>query len=608
MRCQFKKLYILQNIFFVCLIVCAPFSAEGNTLRSRCFILAPEKKALFPCKKAPLLKGVNFSAPKGGSAKILARDYSFDSLNPYSEKGNSAEGIEATFATLMGGSLDQKGVLYPYIIESYISSNDGRVLELHLREKAFFHNGELISSEDLKFTILLLKEKGGARYKETASHIQSMTIVSDQIIRIEFDRADKRLIYQFLKFPVFSRNDPEIQNFSSTKRGLLGSGPYNLQHSSQSKVSYKRQKNWWGEALEINKGRYNFDELSFLYFKNFYTALQSFTKGGYDIRRELRAKAWENAYRFPAVEKGLVKKEKFMRENLSGLYAIFLNTRRYPLNILEVRKALNLVFDFEWLNKTRFYNFYKRIYTIFINIPLFEQVTNFFIKPEVEILQNFFKKGRLDALLTEIERHAEEGLKNTSKREKQKYALKLLQKAGFFIKNGKLYDAKNKRPVELEFLTAKSGMKNLLIPFKTDLKKIGIELKIKTLSSPAYWERIGRYDYDMISRFLDPITSLGADQRRYWSCKNLTKKWGENYAGVCDKDIEVILDNIFKESSSSTLKVLAKLLDRLLFSRYYFIPMWYTDDIYIAYWKGLEFPDHWLSGVQFYTWWRKDSE
>ena len=122
----------------------------------------------------------------------------------------------------------------------------------------------------------------------------------------------------------------------------------------------KRDRNYWGRDLPINRGFWNFDEVRIDYFRDANSHFEAFKKGLYDVRAEHDPGKWETAYDVPAVRDGRIVKERFttgMPKIFSGL--VF-NTRRPVFSDIRVREAIGLLFDFEWLNHNFFFDKYER--------------------------------------------------------------------------------------------------------------------------------------------------------------------------------------------------------------------------------------------------------
>src|SRR5512145_3114777 len=103
---------------------------------------------------APRRARAQASPPRGGTLKITAREPTV--LNNGIQSGIHA-GIPGCqlFAGLL--SLDDKFQPRPYLAEKWETSKDHRVYTFHLVQGATFHDGKPVTSEDVKFSIEMVK-------------------------------------------------------------------------------------------------------------------------------------------------------------------------------------------------------------------------------------------------------------------------------------------------------------------------------------------------------------------------------------------------------------------------------------------------------------------
>ena len=116
-------------------------------------------------KTGELVKGGVFSQI-GPERQYNQSFLTFNSLNTYILKGDGAQGMELTFATLMGPSTlfapthDEPDALYGFAACAVRRSADGLAYRFLLRPEARFHDGSKLTAHDVAFTLNLLKDKG----------------------------------------------------------------------------------------------------------------------------------------------------------------------------------------------------------------------------------------------------------------------------------------------------------------------------------------------------------------------------------------------------------------------------------------------------------------
>src|SRR5882672_6526788 len=110
---------------------------------------------------------INPSAPKGGmfstipSVRTYNQSYfTFSSLNAFILKGEGAQGMDLTFATLMARAADEPDAVYGLAAKSVQISPDKLTYRFTMRPEARFHDGSKLTAHDAAFSINTLKVKG----------------------------------------------------------------------------------------------------------------------------------------------------------------------------------------------------------------------------------------------------------------------------------------------------------------------------------------------------------------------------------------------------------------------------------------------------------------
>ena len=102
--------------------------------------------------------------------------------------------------------------------------------------------------------------------------------------------------------PVLPKHAIDVATFeNSTLAKPIGSGPYVVAEVDPGKsVTFKRDPNYWGRDLPINRGLWNFDELRFDFYRDDNAYFEAFKAGLYDVRSETDPSRWQTGYDFPA--------------------------------------------------------------------------------------------------------------------------------------------------------------------------------------------------------------------------------------------------------------------------------------------------------------------
>ncbi len=326
---------------------------------------------------------VNPNAPKGGTFSQIgpSRQFNqsfltFNSLNAYVLRGDAAQGMELTFATLMGPSgisspgHDEPDAMYGYAARAVRIAADKRTYRFLLRPDARFHDGTRITAGDAAFSFNTLKEKGHPNIRQLMRDVESVEAEDDATVAVRFTEKRGREIPLFVaSLPIFSRAYYANRNFEdSSLEAPLGSGPYKVGRFEAGRyIEFDRVKDWWGANLPINRGKHNFDVVRFEYFRDRDVGFEAFTARNYLFREEFTSRTWATRYDFPAFKDGRVKRAVLPDQTPSGAQGWFLNTRRDKFKDPRVREAIGLAFDFEWTNKNVMYGSYERTHSYFQN-------------------------------------------------------------------------------------------------------------------------------------------------------------------------------------------------------------------------------------------------
>ena len=369
----------------------------------------------------------------------------------------------------------------------------------------------------------------------------------------------------------------------------IGSGPYRIKNFKAGRtIEFERVSDYWGKDLAINKGRYNFQKIIIEYFRDATVALEAFKSGDYDFREENQAKRWANAYKsFDAIKKGYAQKKSVKHEIPTGMQGFFINTRKEIFKNRIVRKALNYAFDFEWTNKILFFDQYKRTNSFFSNSDLASSDTP--SEKERELLMPF-KNELPDEILNEsFKNPVNDGSGDI--RNNLRIANKLLYDAGWIIKDGKRINKETGMPLKFTILLVSPEFERIALPYARNLKKIGIEAKVRTVDSAQYERRLEDFSFDMTVGNIGQSLSPGNEQRDFWHSDSAKINGSRNYSGVNSNAVDFLIDKIITAKNREDLVIATKSLDRILLHNYFVVPHWHIQNFRIAYWEKFGQPE-----------------
>jgi len=517
------------------------------------------------------LNYANPDAPKGGVLKNAAIG-SFDTLNPLTIKGNAAQGLNLTQDRLMARVWGEPFTLYPLIAQSIDVPDDRSSITFNLNSKARFHDGAPITSADVEFSFKTLREFGRPNMRRIYKLASAKVHDAQRITFTLSGDYDRETVMILAMMPILSKAYWADKEFDKTTlTPPLGSGPYRIKSVDAGRqIVYERVKDYWAADTLTNKGHHNFDIISYDYFRDNGVALEAFKKGDLSVRREWDAGAWNNSYDFEGLKSGSAVKENIKHGRAEKIRGFIFNTRRAPFDDINVRKALNLMFDFDWANKNFFYGAYKQGDSFFPNTSLVEPRN---VAP--------FKNSR--ARLRE--------------------ANALLNAAGWRVKNGMRIN-ENGEPFEFQILTDTPSAEKLALSFTRNLEKMGIKARVRVMDTAAYRARLNDYDFDMILYHWNSTLSPGTEQYLYWSCESAQTPSRWNYAGICEPEIDALAKAIPTAQSKDELSDLAGQLNARLLAGQYLVPTYYNPNDYVAYWKPFKRPEITpLYGIVLETWW-----
>ncbi|PAF49986.1 ABC transporter substrate-binding protein [Helicobacter sp. 12S02232-10] len=555
---------------------------------------------------------VNPLAPKGGSIKNYSLG-TFDSLNPFIIKGTPADGLELVYDTLLVQSLDEPYAEYALIADDIEVAKDNSFVIFHIDKRAKFSDGKSVEASDVKFSFDILMQQGSPVFKQYYADIKEAVVLDKNRIKFIFRTNKNRELPLILgQLQILPKHYYEKNPFGKNPLLLpVGSGPYKVKSFDVGKkIVYERDKNYWAKDLPSRVGQFNFDTSVYEYYKDDTVALRAFLSGAYDWRIETSAKVWARGYTGKALSSGEIKKISLRHYLPSGMQGFFFNTRRNIFKDIRVREALFYAFDFEWSNKNLFFSQYKRTSSYFNN-----SVFASFGVPkgrELDILKQYQKELKTSApkiFSTPYVIPSTDGDKvvGENRRENLKYAQKLLEEAGWKVKNNRLINVKTGKPFVFTLLLDNLAFERLALAYAQNLKVLGIEMKIQRVDLSQYINRLRDFDYDMIVAVIGQSLFPGNEQRYFWGSQSAKTFGSKNYAGVSDPVVDDLIKLLIKAKDRSEQIELTRALDRVLLWGFYVIPHFYLPDFRIAYWNKIQMPS--VSpkyGFSQYLWWDKN--
>ncbi len=553
---------------------------------------------------------VNPAAPKGGMLSQVgpSRQFNqglltFNTLNSYILKGDAAQGMELTFATLMARAGDEPDAMYGFAARAVTISDDGRIYRFMMRSDAKFHDGSRLTAHDVTFSLNLLKQKGHPIIAQLLRDLTSVDADDDRSVTLRFAEKRARDVPLFAaSLPIFSSAYYSKKPFEeSTLEIPLGSGMYKVGRFEPGRfIEFDRVKDSWARDLPVMRGQYNFDTVRFEYYRDRDVAYEGFTGKSYLFREEFTSRIWATRYDAPPVKDGRIKQEILPDDTPSGAQGWFINTRREKFRHPKLREALIFAFDFEWTNKNIMYGSYDRTHSVFQNSDLMAKGPP--SADEVALLEPFRDKVPAEVFGEPFVPPTSDG--SGQDRALLRRAGQLLNEAGYPIKDGKRVGPNGER-LTIEFLLEEPSFQPHHMPYIKNLATIGIDASLRVIDSAQMQSRRNDFDYDLMIQRFSFSSTPGDSLRSYLSSQAAAIKGSQNLAGIGDPAIDALIEQVIAAKDRTSLTTACRALDRVIRSGRYWIPHWYKGTHWFAYWDVYNRPPRkprYARGV-LETWW-----
>ena len=550
---------------------------------------------------------VNPTAPKGGNL-WLATQGMFDSLNPYIVKGTAASGAGLIYDTLMKRADDEAFTLYPLLAESIRYPKNRSWVEFTLNPKARWHDGKPVTVADVIFSLNILRTQGRPFYRYYFRDIVRVEKTGPRSVKFIFRGGTNR------ELPLIVAGDLNIlpkhywakRDFAKySLEPPLGSGPYRMGKLSPGRrIEYVRVTDYWGKDVPANVGHHNFDLIRYEYFFDVSVMREALKAGQFDYRAENTASAWARAYDIAAKREGLLIQKKFPNGQPSGMQAFIYNMRNPLFADWRVRRALAYAFDFEWTNRNLFFGQYRRTRSFFDNSELASRPGR--------------PRGAVLALLQDLKRRYPGAVpdrvfttpytlpvyKNSNIRPGLREAFRLLKEAGWVVRDFRLVNAKTGRPFQFTILLRSPAFERIVLPVRRNLKRLGIDMRIRLVDFSQYVNRVRKFDFDVVVLGWGQSLSPGNEQRGFWTTAAAKRPASNNWSGLQNRAVDDLVEQLIAAPDRKQLVLRTRALDRLLLSLHLGIPNWHTPFERIVFWDKFGYPDKpTISGTDIMTWW-----
>ncbi len=543
---------------------------------------------------------VNPYAPKGGTLR-LANQGTFDSFHGFIPKGNAAG--TGSVETLLTSSADEPFTEYGLIAETIEYPKDRSWVIFNLRDEARWHDGEPVTADDVVWSFETLTSKGSPQYRFYYAGVGSVEKLGPRRVKFSFrEKGNRELPLIVGQLPILPKHYWATRDFEKTTlEPPLGSGPYRIAEFEAARY-YVQEKveDYWGKDLPVNVGLNNFERIRVDFYRDDTAIRLALKSGNIDFRRENQAKAWALDYDVPAVEKGWLKKELIKHQLPTGMQGFVLNTRRSVFEDIRVREALGYAFDFEWTNKNLFFSQYTRTESYFSNSELAS--SGLPTGEELEILERY--RNDLPERIFTTPFRAPATDETGWPRDNLRQAFVLLEQAGWVVRDLKLINETTGEQMRFEILLVSPAFERIVLPFVRNLKRLGIDARVRLVDQTQYINRLRSFDFDTFIFTWGQSDSPGNEQRNFWSSAAADNPSSRNFAGIKDPVVDQLIELVISAPTRESLVTRTRALDRVLLAGFYVIPNWHIQADRVLYWDKFSRPSTLTrTGAMVGRWW-----
>jgi len=442
------------------------------------------------------------------------------------------------------------------LASSWEISEDGMSYSFEIDSRAKWSDGKPVTAYDVQFYYDVIMDPKNLTpiFKVGLSRLERPEVLDSLRFAIKAKDPHWGNFWEAAGMVAFPKHIWENADFNSIRFEFpVTSGPYEIkQMRIDRNLELARRDDWWGRQKNYNAGKYNFSKIIYRFMEDRNKALEALKKGDFDAYPIYTASIWMNQTDFDGVKKGYVLKNRVFNREPKGFQGFALNLRRDKFNDVKIRKALSFLLNRELMSEKFMFNQYFLLNTYYPSLWDKHQNPNAPLYP--------FNPDS---------------------------ARKLFEEAGYTVNaKGKLID-KTGNQFELTFLNHGEDLRHIT-KFQEDLKTVGIDSKIETVSLSTFRQRIDEANFDLCwlawgaGRLSDPEAS--------WHSKTANEKGTNNVAGVQDPVIDSLIEAQKTEYNLDARNEILKNLDTRLTEIVPNILLWQSDNNKILHWNRFGYP------------------
>lgn len=530
----------------------------------------------------------NPQAPKGGAITLVPplRISEFDKYNPFTLKGTAPPGLgELLLESLLTGTYDEPTTMYGLLAEDVAVAHDRLSATFRLNPAARFNSGKPVLAADVKFSFDCLNGKlSHPAYRAMFADVKDAVVLGERAVQFHFRRPSAELPLIVGSMPVFSRDWGAGKPFDQIIDDIpIGSGPYRVGHVDFGRdISYQRDPRSWAANLNVRKGLFNFDRITYKIYKDTTAQTEAFKAGEFDYIQVFSAREWAKTYTGKKFTDGELVKRNMPSSNAGDFQGFVINTRRPQFADVRVRQALELGLDFEWMNREFFYNSYTRVRGYF-NASDFE-AKGLPGADQLAVLAPLRAKLPPEVFTQPVPLPPSTDPPG-SLRDNLRQAQRLLEEAGWTYRDGALRNAAG-QPFTIEFLDSEGSMGRIVDPYMQQLERLGIACSYRVVDFALLQKRLDVFDFDITSIREVGSEAPGSELKDRFTSASAGNEGSGNLMGIRDPAVDALVAEATEATTRPELVARLRALDRVLRFGHYFVPAWYSNSFRIAYRAG----------------------
>jgi peptide/nickel transport system substrate-binding protein len=256
-----------------------------------------------------------------------------DSLDPHKTSGTlTFQVCKSVYDTLAEPDKDT-GIIKPALAESWTVSEDSRVWTFKLKKGVKFHNGDALTSADVKATFeRVMSEEGGSVHFKEFAVISSIDTPDDYTVVFNLSAPHAPFLGSLASGWAAILPKSLIDSGHDFDSKPVGTGPFKLiEWVRDNKVVLEKNKDYWMKGLP------KIDNLEMYIIPETSVQVQSLMAGQVDIVFIVDSDS------IPMLESN---PDVYLSENLTALIMVMaMNTERPYLSDVKVRQAINYAID-----------------------------------------------------------------------------------------------------------------------------------------------------------------------------------------------------------------------------------------------------------------------